>query len=161
MKRPTFSIPIMNSEGEIFELDVQIIRCCTTLKTMLDDLDIFEQEDVNDFVIPLANINAPILRMIIKWLNHEFVQPYWKGITNEMKEWDANFLRVHKETLVKLTVAAHFLGIDRLAEITRNTVAGMIKGKTDDEIQGILNVRTVNTSVELKEIERQILMYME
>ena len=54
-------IKLQSSDGEIFPVDVDIARQSVTIKTMLDDLGMDEDEEE---VVPLPNVNAGILKKV-------------------------------------------------------------------------------------------------
>merc|ERR1712203_164874 len=56
-KMPT--IKLQSSDGDIFPVDVEIARQSVTIRTMLEDLGMEEDEDE---VVPLPNVNAAILK---------------------------------------------------------------------------------------------------
>ena len=60
------SIQLQSSDGEIFKLDVEIAKLSNTIKTMLDDLGIDEDEEE---IVPLPNVNAAILKKV--WIFNE------------------------------------------------------------------------------------------
>ena len=55
-------IKLQSSDGEIFPVDVEIARQSVTIKTMLDDLGMDEDEEE---IVPLPNVNAGILKKVI------------------------------------------------------------------------------------------------
>ena len=64
------NIKLQSSDGEIFEVDVEIAKLSVTIKTMLEDLGM---DDEDDEAIPLPNVNAAILKVkqiiwFIRWL---------------------------------------------------------------------------------------------
>ncbi|KAI2538893.1 T0093123 isoform 1, partial [Pan troglodytes] len=54
------SIKLQSSDGEIFEVDVEIAKQSVTIKTMLEDLGMDDEGD--DDPVPLPNVNAAILK---------------------------------------------------------------------------------------------------
>jgi S-phase kinase-associated protein 1 len=63
-------------------------------------------------------------------------------MTDIIQEWYTNFVAVEHETLFELILAANYMDIKPLLDLTCNKVAGMIKGKTPEEIRqmfGIVN----------------------
>ena len=67
------SIRLQSSDGEVFPVDVEIAKQSVTIKSMLDDLGMKEDE-----VIPLKNVNAAILRKVIQWATYHKVMSYDK-----------------------------------------------------------------------------------
>ena len=52
-------IKLKSSDGEVFEVDVEVAKASVTIKTMLEDLGVGEN---NDEVVPLPNVNSTILK---------------------------------------------------------------------------------------------------
>ena len=68
------SIQLQSSDGEIFKLDVEIAKLSNTIKTMLDDLGIDEDEEE---IVPLPNVNAAILKKV--WIfNETYISPIFE-----------------------------------------------------------------------------------
>ena len=57
------TIKLQSYDGEIFQVDLEIARQSLTIKTMLEDLDITDNEET----VPLPNVSAEILKKIIEW----------------------------------------------------------------------------------------------
>jgi len=55
--------------------------------------------------------------------------------TDDISSWDADFLKVDQGTLFELILAANYLNIQGLLDVTCKTVANMIKGKTPQDIR--------------------------
>ena len=133
------NIQLQSSDGEIFKVDVEIAKQSVTIKTMLEDLgmdDAGEEE-----VVPLPNVNAAILKKVIQWAQYHKDDPpppeddeNKEKRTDDISSWDSDFLKVDQGTLFELILAANYLDIKGLLDVTCKTVANMIKGKTPEEI---------------------------
>ncbi|ETO11964.1 glycoprotein FP21 precursor [Reticulomyxa filosa] len=55
-------------------------------------------------------------------------------------EWDANFVEVDQETLFELILAANYMDIKPLLDLTCAKVASMLKGKTPEQIRKQFNI---------------------
>ena len=66
-------------------------------------------------------------------------------------EWDYDFINCDTETILELMVAANFLDINSLLDLTSAKIASLIKGKNSEEIRRILNME--NDIDECDEIE--------
>jgi len=139
------NIKLQSSDGEIFPVDVEIAKQSVTIKTMLEDLG-WEEDD--DEVVPLPNVidlaysqgtkhnvNASILKKVIQWATQHKDDPTPPERTDDISTWDSDFLEVDQGTLFELILAAKYLDIKGLLDVTCRTVANMIKGKTPEEIR--------------------------
>lgn len=96
-------IKLQSSDGEIFETDVQIAKCSGTIKTMLEDCGMDEEEEA---VVPLPNVNSAILRRVLQWANYHKDDPVptdddenKEKRTDDISSWDADFLKVDQGKL--------------------------------------------------------------
>ena len=56
-------------------------------------------------------------------------------------EWDAKFVDVPQEMLFELILAANYMDIKSLLDLTCAKVASMIKGKTPEDIRRTFNIK--------------------
>ena len=57
-------MPIMklqSSDGDVFEVDVEIAKASNTIKTMIEDLGMDEDDDEP---VPLPNVNGAIMKKV-------------------------------------------------------------------------------------------------
>uniref|UniRef100_A0A8C5XMI7 S-phase kinase-associated protein 1 n=1 Tax=Microcebus murinus TaxID=30608 RepID=A0A8C5XMI7_MICMU len=146
-------IKLQSSDGEIFEVDVEIVKQSVTIKTMLEDLGMDDEGD--DDSVPLPNVNAAILKKVIQWCTHHRDDPPHpednknkEKRTDDIPVWDQEFLQVDQGTLFVLTLAANYLDIKGLFDVTCKAVANMIKGKSPEEICKTFNIKNDFTEEE-------------
>lgn len=152
-------IKLQSSDGEIFETDVQIAKCSGTIKTMLEDCGMDEEEEA---VVPLPNVNSAILRRVLQWANYHKDDPVpteddenKEKRTDDISSWDADFLKVDQGTLFELILAANYLDTKGLLDVTCKTVANMIKGKTPEEIRKTFNIKNDFTPAEEDQVRKE------
>lgn len=145
MENDSPKIKLQSSDGLIFDTEIQIAKCSGTIKTMLDDLGVDEGEEE---VVPLPNVNSTIMRKVLQWATFHKDDPQLadddenkEKRTDDISSWDADFLKVDQGTLFELILAANYLDIKGLLDVTCKTVANMIKGKTPDEIRKTFNIK--------------------
>lgn len=108
-------IRLQSSDNEIFKLDVEIAKQSVTIKTMLEDLGMDDEEEE---IVPLPNVNAAILKKVIQWCTYHKDDPpppeddeNKEKRTDDISSWDADFLKVDQGTLFELILAANYLDI--------------------------------------------------
>jgi S-phase kinase-associated protein 1 len=70
-----------------------------------------------------------------------YMQPLKSANMAEVvQDWYANFANVEQEVLFELILAANYMDIKPLLDLTCATVASMIKGKTPEEIRKTFNI---------------------
>ena len=152
-------IKLQSSDGENFPVDVDIAKKSVTIKTMLEDLGMDEEDDE---VVPLPNVNASILKKVISWATYHKDDPpvleddeNKEKRTDDISAWDTDFLKVDQGTLFELILAANYLDIKGLLDVTCKTVANMIKGKTPEEIRKTFNIKNDFTPAEEEQIRKE------
>ncbi|XP_057449248.1 SKP1-like protein 1A [Lotus japonicus] len=143
-------ITLKSSDGEAFEVDEAVALESQTIKHMVED-------DCADSGIPLPNVTSKILAKVIEYCKKhvEAANPDEKPTEDELKAWDADFVKVDQATLFDLILAANYLNIKSLLDLTCQTVADMIKGKTPEEIRKTFNIKNDFTPEEEEEVRRE------
>ena len=158
-------IKLRSSDSEIFEVDVEIAKMSETIKTLLEDSCL---DDDDEEPIPLPDVNAAILRKVIEWSIHHKDDPpppadeeNREKRTEDIELYDQEFLKVDQGTLFELILAAHYLDIKGLLYVTCKTVANMIKGKTPEEIRKTFNIKYEFTAEEEEKVRKENEWYEE
>ncbi|CAF1326011.1 unnamed protein product [Adineta ricciae] len=151
-------IKLQSNEGDIFEVDPQVLQQSEVLKNY--------NSGVEDDVIPLPNVNSAILKKILQWLTHHMDDPPLteddenpEKNFSDISSWDQDFLRVGPDTLFELILAANYLDIKGLLDVTCKTVANTIKGRTPEEIRRQFNTKNNFTPQEVRFFRIEIFEY--
>ena len=72
-----------------------------------------------------------------------------------VSEWDAKFVDIEQELLFELILAANYMDIKPLLELTCAKVASMIKGKTPEEIRKTFNIVNDFTPEEERQVREE------
>ncbi|CAJ2646642.1 SKP1-like protein 1A-like [Trifolium pratense] len=146
----TRKITLKSSDGEAFEVDEAVALESQTIKHMIED-------DCADSGIPLPNVTSKILAKVIEYCKKhvEAVSSDEKPSDDDLKAWDVDFVKVDQATLFDLILAANYLNIKSLLDLTCQTVADMIKGKTPEEIRKTFNIKNDFSPEEEEEVRRE------
>ncbi|BHF62720.1 suppressor of kinetochore protein mutant [Sparganum proliferum] len=139
-------IKLSSSDGEIFDVDLEIAKQSMTIKIMLDALGVDAEEDEEP--VPLPNVTAAILQKQEDDENKE-------RRTDDISSWDQEFLRVDQGTLFELILAANYLEIKGLLDVCCKSVANMIKGKSPEELRKIFNIKCDFTPQEEEQVKKE------
>jgi S-phase kinase-associated protein 1 len=134
-------ITLKSSDGDEFEVEEAVAMESQTIRHMIED-------DCSDNGILLPNVNSRILSMVIEYcskhLQANAVKPADAAAADssstpptpaeDLKSWDAEFVKVDQETQFDLILAANYLDIKGLLDLTCQTVADVIKICTPEEI---------------------------
>ncbi|KAK0605289.1 hypothetical protein LWI29_025062 [Acer saccharum] len=148
-------ITLTSSDGESFEVDQVVAVMSQTINHMIED-------DCANSGIPVPNVTGKILAKVIEYCKKHVESADKTNDRNnsataadELKNWDAEFVKVDQATLFDLILAANYLNIKELLDLTCQTVADMIKGKTPEEIRRTFNIANDFTTEEEEEVRRE------
>ncbi|GJQ84795.1 hypothetical protein Trydic_g21193 [Trypoxylus dichotomus] len=110
----------------------------------------------------LLQLKRSILKKVIQWATYHKDDPpppeddeNKEKRTDDISSWDADFLKVDQGTLFELILAANYLDIKGLLDVTCKTVANMIKGKTPEEIRKTFNIKNDFTASEEEQVRKE------
>ncbi|KAG6545932.1 hypothetical protein Mapa_012592 [Marchantia paleacea] len=146
-------VKLKSSDDEMFEVDETVAYESQTVKNMIEDTG-------TDNPIPLPNVSSKILAKVIEYCRYHVesqkISDEKPAVPeDEIKQWDAEFVKVDQATLFDLILAANYLNIKNLLDLTCQTVADMIKGKTPEEIRKTFNIKNDFTPEEEEEVRRE------
>jgi S-phase kinase-associated protein 1 len=149
----TKKITLKSFDGETFEIDEMVALEMQTIKAMIED------NCADDTGIPVPNVTSKILAKVIEYCNKHVEIPSSEEEKprneDDLKAWDKDFVNVDQATLFELILAANYLNIKNLLDLTCQTVADMIKGNSPEEIRNLLNIENDFTQEEEEEVRRE------
>ncbi|KAG0260756.1 hypothetical protein BG011_001653 [Mortierella polycephala] len=132
-----------------FKVDKQTAERSLVLKSMI--------ERAGDSIapIPLPKLSSLVLEKVIMFCKHHKADQVDKskdyedilgprkmrnGLIRDMDEWDKEFIKVDKDLLMDIVMAANFLDIKNLLDIGCLAIAYMLTGKTPEEIRATFGI---------------------
>jgi S-phase kinase-associated protein 1 len=139
---------LVSQEGEKFEVPKKVALHSNLCKTMISGDD---DDDDDDSVqeIPLTNVKGKVLCKVIEFCRYHTENGPMTEIEKPLKspnmeeivgDWDAKFIKVDQDLLFELILAANYMDIKDLLDLTCATVASMIKGKSPEDIRKTFNI---------------------
>ena len=149
-------VTLVPEEGEGIEVEVDIAQMSVLVKSMIDDGGIEEE-------IPLPNVKRATLDKVIEFCQHHKEEPLGdieKPLkTNNIKDvvanWYGEFVDTEIEQLYEIILAANYLDVKPLLEVTCAAVAAMMKGKSIEEIRTLFNIENDFTPEEEEQIREE------
>lgn len=138
---------LKSSDGHSFEVEEKIAIQSQTIAHMVED-------DCADNGIPLANVTSKTLALVIEYCKKHHVDEANPTSDKELNKWDKQFMETDQSTIFDLILAANYLNIKSLLDLTCQTVADMIKGKNPDQIRALFDIKNDFTPEEEEEVRR-------
>ncbi|CAG8530499.1 4922_t:CDS:2 [Paraglomus occultum] len=162
-------IRLTSSEGTEFLVERAVVEKSVLLKNMLEDVGESDLGTIANLTllfffipaIPLANVTGPILTKVIEYCTHHRDDPVvtqeddGRKSSADIDDWDKEFCKVDQGTLFELILAANYLDIKPLLDLTCKTVANMIRGKTPEEIRKTFNIENDFTPEEEAQVKKE------
>eukprot|EP00439_Symbiodinium_sp_Y106_P059245 s723_g8.t1 len=145
-------VQLKSSQGEIFEVEPEVACMSTLVKNMVEDSGTDEE-------IPLPNVKTAILSKVIDYCKYHKDRSLIRALSQDnppeeiqkplkstnlvecgVSEWDNEYVNIEQEVLFELILAANYLDIKSLLDLTCAKVASMIKGKNTEEIRKQFNI---------------------
>ena len=137
-------ITLKSSDEKEFSIDRVVADQSVLLKNMLEDL-----EEGIESAIPLPNVLGKVLEKVL-----EYCQKHIS--TEELGEWDSEYIDVDEDFLFEIILAANYLDIKPLLDLGCKTVANMLKGKTPDQIREMFHMENDFTPEEEELVRKEL-----
>ena len=150
----TGTILLISSDDERFEVPEEAANLSETIQHMIED-------GCTDGGIPLPNVTGSILAKVLEYCNkHAAASAGGEGSSSssdkeELDKFDKAFVEVDQATLFDLILAANYLNVKGMLDLTCQTVADMIKDKSVEEIRQTFNIKNDFTPEEEAEIRKE------
>jgi len=147
-------VTLQSQDGQDFKVIVIVATMSETIKNLIEDSGI-------ESAIPLPNVTGKILAKVIEYCKYHSEHPTVpknkeeKKQTDDIIQWDLEFCKVDQPTLFELILAANYLDIKDLLDLTCKTVANMVKGKTPEEIRKTFNIKNDFTPEEEEQVRKE------
>ncbi|CAH1424227.1 unnamed protein product [Lactuca virosa] len=143
-------IVLKSSDGETFEVDEAVAVESQTIKHMIED-------NCAGSSIPVPNVTSKILSKVIEYCKKHVDTPKTddKTAAEDLRSFDTEFTNVDQGTLFDLILAANYLNIKNLLDLTCQAVADMMKGKTPEQIRELFNIKNDFTPEEEAEVRKE------
>nr|GMD63028.1 SKP1-like protein 1A [Ipomoea batatas] len=138
-------IILRSSDGEIFEVEEAVALEMQMIKYMIDD-------ECANTTIPIANVTGKILNKVIEYCKSHAETA--QTSQDDLKDFDANFIKVDHQTLSDLIIAANFLNVKSLLDLTCQAVTNLIKKMTVEKVRKFFNIQNDFTPEEEEEIRK-------
>jgi len=118
-------------------------------------IPVLDVDTDNDAPVPLPNVNAKILSKVIEYCKFQVKATKENESEAKIKEFNNDFVKVDQATLFEIILAANYLNMKGLLDLTCMTVANMMKGKTPEEIRKTFNIKNDFTAEEEEEVRKE------
>lgn len=138
---------------EYVEVSYEVANMSKTIKNMIDDFG----ENISSTSVPLNNVTFSTLNKVVEYCYHHLENPKSEKDINTkvITEWETRFCTMDQVKLFDIILAANYLDIKPLLDLTCLTVANMIKGKTPEEIRKTFNIKNTFTPEEEPLVEKE------
>ena len=147
---------LMCKDGEVLEVPVETAKQSVLINGLIED-------GGTDDDIPIAQVNKPIMEKVIAFCDHmrevtppEIEKPLSStDLSQVVDPWHADFVNVDQEMLFEIVMAANYLDIKPLLELSCAKVASLIKGKSVQEIRQFFNIENDFTPEEEEQVMQE------
>ena len=145
VQNTTTQIILVSKDALKIPVSVEVAKVSKLIETMLPE----ETSEETCIEIPLQNVDGDTLTKVVEFLEMYSKEPMTEiakpllstNMAEIVQEKYASFVDVEQEKLFNIILAANYMDIKPLLDLTCATVASHIKGKTPDEIRKAFNIQ--------------------
>ena len=141
-------VKLKSKQEELFEVETKAAFRSITIKNMVEDTGL----DIN---VPVPMVDSSTLVKVIAYLKYHQRAEEETVPEDEQTRWDMDYIKVDDEMLFNTILAANYLDIKPLLDLTCKAVADEIKGKSPEEIRVRFNIKNDFTPEEEEEVKRE------
>jgi S-phase kinase-associated protein 1 len=135
------TITLESSDKVNIVVPTRVAKMSALVKTMVEG-------DSDERLIPLPNVKSSVLQKVVTYLRYHVDNPAKEiekplksaNMAENVSQWDADFVDVDQVLLFDLILAANYMDIKPLLDLTCAKVASMIKGKKPEQIRQTFNI---------------------
>tara|TARA_B100001093_G_C26740249_1_gene976309 strand:- start:258 stop:782 length:525 start_codon:yes stop_codon:yes gene_type:complete len=153
-------ITLVSKDQEQFIVKKDVAMSSVLIQTMLDC-----DEENQELEIPLLNVSSKALIKVLEFCQYHDENGPMKEIEKPLtdtdlkkvvSEWDGIFIQsFEQEDLFEIILAANYMDIKPLLDLSCAQVATQIKGKTPEEIRQTFNIENDFTPEEEEQIREE------
>jgi S-phase kinase-associated protein 1 len=133
-------LTFVSNDGDAFEVSQAVIDMSGWATTAQEVVD-----STGNLELIVGKANSRVLSKVLEFCNHYIVEPIEKPLRSAnmrevVQDWYADFVTIEQEVLFELILAANYMDITPLLDLSCATVASMIKDKTPEEIRITFNI---------------------
>ena len=144
-------VTFLSTTDDQITLDRQAAEMSATVRAMLEDVG-------EDAPIPLPNVTTPVLQRVVEYMRWMIDRPEGAAaapVVDGSSEFERSFVDCENEQLFDLIMAANYMEIPPLLELTCRAVAQKVRGKTPEEIRRTFNIENDFTPEEEDAIRKE------
>ena len=139
------SVIFLSATDDEIRVDRRAAELSVTVKSILDDVG-------EDMPVPLPNVTTPVLTRVVEYLG-------WLVAVSEgpdgSSEFERSIVECTNEQLFDIIMAANYMEIRPLLELTCRAVAQKVRGKSAEEIRQTFNIVNDFTPEEEEQIRKE------
>nr|AAV68611.1 Skp1 [Ostreococcus tauri] len=160
------TVTLRSSDDETFVVDDDV-ALSETIKSIIEGArdgrdgvngakdGVRDADTEDESMVPLPNVSSKILAKVIEYAKFHVDAKKANEAEAKIKEFNTEFVKVDQATLFEIILAANYLNMKGLLDLTCMTVANMMKGKTPEEIRKTFNIKNDFTPEEEEEVRKE------